>query len=213
MNRNYLLIVAFLSFAIMLACSENTEQKASDSKQEVSESELKEVEHKDFGDLEKYREQGNEIVARTFSTLSSNLQKAMKEGGVTYALEFCNVQAYPLTDSIADLHNVSIKRTSHKVRNPDNKPNDEERQMLDEFLTTLKNHGEYPEPEVHKSGNKIHFYAPITLAPQCTSCHGKVGEQISEENYDVIKELYPDDEATGFKPGEIRGMWSLTFNQ
>ena len=39
------------------------------------------------------------------------------------ALEFCNVNAIPLTKQLEDQHNVMIKRVSDKNRNPDNVAN------------------------------------------------------------------------------------------
>ena len=84
-------------------------------------------------DSAKYLKEGGEIAQATFKVLSQNLQNAMAEGGVENALKFCNVNAMPLTDSLAKHYNVEIKRTSHKVRNPSNNPTSQEQVVLENF--------------------------------------------------------------------------------
>jgi hypothetical protein len=47
---------------------------------------------------------------------------------------------------------------------------------------------------------------PIPTAGLCVTCHG--GE-MSEEITKKIKSLYPNDQATGFMVGDIRGAFTL----
>lgn len=61
--------------------------------------------------------------------------------------------------------------------------------------------------------NTIAFYAPIRVNEFCLQCHGKLGETLSEKNYEVIKELYPEDEAIGYSAGDLRGIWSIRFKK
>ena len=56
----------------------------------------------------------------TFSVLSGQLQKALKAGGLDSAIHYCNLAAMPLVDSLSQLHKAQIRRTSMKVRNPNN---------------------------------------------------------------------------------------------
>jgi len=42
-------------------------------------------------------------------------------------------------------------------------------------------------------------------------CHGQIGKDIHDDVYKVIKEKYPQDKATGFKVGELRGIWDIKF--
>lgn len=157
-----------------------------------------------------YIEQGQKIAMTTFATLSSNLQKAMKEGGVSNAVQYCNIAASPLVDSLEQIHNVSIKRTSLKVRNPNNEPTEQERQQLQIYQQQFDT-GKELKPVVHKATNQTVFHAPIHVMPLCQKCHGKVGEQLKEKDYELIKNLYPSDSAINYKSGDLRGMWSITF--
>ncbi|MCK5678916.1 MAG: lipoprotein, partial [Flavobacteriaceae bacterium] len=64
-----------------------------------------------------YTEQGKVIAQATAKKLGGTLVKKMKEGGVKDALPFCNENAIPLTKEMSEKYNVTIKRTSHRLRN------------------------------------------------------------------------------------------------
>ena len=161
---------------------------------------------------QEYTKKGKEIAQATMKELGGNLMKQMKLGGPQVAVPFCNAAAYPLTDKMAKKYNVKIKRTSHKIRNPKNSPNQEEKKVLEAYLAAL-NKKEALKPVVQKEKDeKVHFYAPIILQKKCLACHGTVGKEVTRETDSIIKTFYPKDKATGFKVGDLRGIWSITFN-
>ncbi|MFK8101564.1 MAG: DUF3365 domain-containing protein [Saprospiraceae bacterium] len=157
-----------------------------------------------------YIEQGQKIARMTFATLSSNLQKAMKEGGVSNAIKYCNIAASPLVDSLTQLHKVGIKRTSLKIRNPNNRPTEKERAQLLDYQQQF-DAGQALKPIVQKKNNQIAFYAPIHVMPLCGKCHGQLEKELVEKDYETIQELYPLDKAINYNSGDLRGMWSITF--
>lgn len=159
-----------------------------------------------------YLEQGQKIARMTFATLSSNLQKAMKAGGVSNAVAYCNLAAAPLVDSLAQIYNVSIKRTALKVRNPNNQPTEQERQQLQSYHKQF-DAGKQLKPVVQKLANQIAFYAPIHVMPLCQKCHGTLGEELLEQDYETIQRLYPLDRAINYSSGDLRGMWSIVFHE
>ena len=162
-------------------------------------------------DIKEYTVRGKEIAQATGGHLSGQLTKYMKEGGVVKAVPFCNTMAMPLTDEMSEKHNVSIKRTSHKLRNEKNSPNEEEIRILNEYKDLLHaNKKLMPIVEIDRSGNP-HFYAPILLQQKCLVCHGAIGENVTSKTDSIIKSYYPNDKATGFKEGDLRGIWSITF--
>jgi hypothetical protein len=56
------------------------------------------------------------------------------------------------------------------------------------------------------------FFAPIVLNNAlCLNCHGEAGKDISAESLTLIRQHYPQDEATGFKLGDLRGAWRIDF--
>lgn len=153
---------------------------------------------------------GREIAMNTFSTLGGNLQKAMKEGGVSSAVKYCNLAASPLVDSLQQMYNVSIKRTSLKLRNQDNHPTEIEKQQLEKYQQQFEL-GEKLSPVIHKVNEQTIFYAPIHVTELCQKCHGAIGKQLLTEDYETIQSLYPKDMAINYKSGDLRGMWSITF--
>jgi len=162
---------------------------------------------------EKYMSRGKEIAQGSFQALSSALQGAMSSGGVEKAMNYCNISAMPLTDSLSDVYNARVKRTALKYRNPQNKPTEAEEKMLNAYMTQAAENQEMS-PEVKLlDENHIAFYAPIKTMGLCLTCHGTVGESLTEENYETIKALYPEDQAVGFEMGDLRGMWSITFER
>ncbi len=160
-----------------------------------------------------YIVKGKEIAQATMKELGSNLMKQMKLGGPKMAVPFCNTAAYSLTDKMANKYDVTIKRTSNKLRNLKNSPNSDEELVIKEYIASINN--QKPLQPIVKKGKdkKVHFYAPIRLKKKCLACHGTVGKEVSKQTDSIIKSLYPNDKATGFKVGDLRGIWSITFNK
>lgn len=162
-------------------------------------------------EVEKYTIQGKEIAQATAKKLGGTLVEKMKDGGVKEAVPFCNTKAIPLTDEMSNKFNVSIKRTSHLLRNENNKANDEEVLVINNYRDLLtKGKDLKPVVELDNDGNP-HFYAPIILQKKCLTCHGEIGVNITKKSDSIIESYYPKDLATGFKEGGLRGIWSITF--
>ena len=162
-------------------------------------------------EVELYTEKGNLIVKKTADELSGNLMAKMKEGGIPLAVEYCNTAALPITTNISKAEHVSIKRTSLKVRNPQNSPDIEEIEVINGFLSMI-NGNESPKPvvKIDQSGSP-HYYAPILADAKCLMCHGALDQELSKQADSIIKTFYPKDMATGFKEGDLRGIWSVSF--
>ncbi len=161
--------------------------------------------------MEEFTKAGHKITKISFASLSGNLKAAMQTGGPENAIKFCNINAMPLTDSLAKAFNVKIKRTSLQLRNPQNRADSLEAYMIDLYGQIQK----MQKPMVGKAlltrENEIRYFAPILIKPQCLLCHGTVGAEVTEETYALIKEHYPDDSATGYQEGQLRGIWSINF--
>lgn len=162
---------------------------------------------------ENYTAKGKEIAQATFKRMAGEVEKNMKEGGVSQAAPFCNAHASDLTVEMEEKYNVTIKRTSQKLRNEANAPTEEELLVLKQFETSI-NDGIALKPNVTLDEKGLpHFYAPILLKDKCVACHGVLGETMKHETDSIIKVLYPNDKAVGFKEGDLRGMWSITFKE
>lgn len=172
----------------------------------ASESSMKEI-------TQLAQSEGDKISLAAQRALGGQLKKAIMEYGPSYALQFCNTAAYQMLDTLKTDLNVSIKRASLRVRNPKDAPSDIERKILEEYKEQLAV-GKEPEVKVEVLSSKQVLYArPIILDnPMCLNCHGKVGSQVSDETYNLIQKLYPKDKAINHQMGDLRGIWSITFD-
>ena len=109
-------------------------------------------------------------------------------------------------------------RTSLKPRNANNAPDDWEKKVLNAFEKSKarsKAKNEVPKTleffeVVETDGHKKRRYMKaIGTGGVCLLCHGT---NISPDVKTKLKELYPDDTATGFKIGDLRGAFSITDN-
>ena len=160
---------------------------------------------------QEYLKKGKQITQATFKELSGNLMQQMKLGGPSQAVPFCNLQALPITNQISKKFNVTIKRTSDKLRNPKNSPNKREKAIIKQYQILLEKDKELiPIVEVG-SDNMKHYYAPIKLNTKCLACHGELRKNLSVKTDSLIKSLYPNDIAINYEKGDFRGIWSIEF--
>lgn len=157
-------------------------------------------------------ERGMQMAQTTKAELGKNLMGQIQKNGVIAALDFCNIQAMPITDSMATVHKAHIKRVTYKPRNPKNKANAAELQYLENFKKQIAAGGEV-KPITVQMGNETHFYYPITTNSMCLKCHGTPDKELETLTLLKIKELYPNDKATGYNENEVRGIWSINFNE
>jgi len=143
--------------------------------------------------------------------LKAALVSALQSGGPVAAIHVCNMQALPIANKISAQTGWAIKRTSLKLRNQANMPDEWERATLLQF-EQRKAAGEdvstiTQEKLVSQEGEMVYRYMQaIPTTGVCVSCHGdNLGGDITEK----LTELYPNDSATGFNLGDIRGAFSL----
>ncbi|MFN0068401.1 MAG: TSUP family transporter [Limisphaerales bacterium] len=158
------------------------------------------------------REEGGRIVSAAFNRLSGELMRAMAAGGVSNALAVCSEKAPLLTAEVGATNDVRLRRVALRNRNPANSPDPEERAVLEAFVATVTV-GTSPVPRVAaRADGTATYFAPIVLNnPLCLRCHGTPGKELAEADAALIRRFYPDDRATGFALGDLRGMWRVDF--
>lgn len=154
-------------------------------------------------------ETGGKITSVAFQTLSERLKSALENGGVEYAIPFCNSTAIPLTDSLASTHQAQIRRIAIQYRNPHNEPNATQHAIFTKMEHAIKT-GKAAKPHIQQlADGSAAYYSPIILGEPCLKCHGEPNTDILKADMKLISELYPQDLATGFKIGDMRGMWEV----
>jgi len=162
--------------------------------------------------LESFRSQGKLIVKEAFLALSSELKSAIQEGGISYALNFCNTAALPVTDSLAKKYNVDIKRVSLRNRNPLNKADAFETSLIETFSKLGTADLSQVNMVVRDAEGYAVYAQPIIINDMCLQCHGNTKKDIDPENFALIRKLYPQGEAVDYKVGDLRGIWYVKFN-
>jgi hypothetical protein len=137
-----------------------------------------------------------------------NFKKAMKKGGPVGAVNFCADKAEEITQNYnKTLKNVSIKRVTLNPRNEKNLAKDSEAKILNSLKTLQANGVALPKMLVQKRDDKnIRVIKPITLKPMCATCHG-TDDKLNPKAKEAIKAKYPNDKATGYKVGDLRGAF------
>lgn len=156
-------------------------------------------------------ERGLEYALSTKAILGKNLMGKIQSEGTIGALEFCNVKAIPLTDSMAKVHHALISRVTDQPRNQNNLASNSELSTLS-FFKQQANEGLEQEHVLKEENGKTYFYFPIMTNSMCMQCHGKPGTDIEKSTLAAIKAIYPEDKATGYGVNEVRGMWKVVMD-
>lgn len=158
-----------------------------------------------------YEDIGLEFALSTKQVLGSNLMGTIQREGVLAAVDFCNIAAYPLTDSMSKVHNATIKRISDQPRNPNNKAEEKDLQYINKYKSEVASGKEFKSTVVEEN-DKVTFYHPIITNDKCLLCHGKE-ENIDNKVLAALQKRYPNDLATGYNANEVRGLWKITFDK
>lgn len=133
-----------------------------------------------------------------FNELSTRLLAAMSNGGPAKAIEVCSKLAPKLAKEVGEQHQVSIGRTAVRLRNENNRPPAWAEPLLKDLPTK-------PVVQDLKNGSTGVLF-PILLKVQCRTCHGP-DDKIASEIRTELTGLYPNDKATGFQEGDLRGWF------
>ncbi len=143
--------------------------------------------------------------------LKKALMSAMQDGGPTEAISVCKLVAPTIADEMSKKYSLDIHRTSLRVRNLDNEADIWETGVLQKFETRLKT-GEaiqsltFIKKVESDLGYDWRYMKAIPTDKLCLSCHGS---QIALPVQKMIDKNYPNDMATGYKMGDIRGAFSV----
>ena len=161
------------------------------------------------------RAEGAAAAQSLLATLQTNLVTSMEDGGPVQAVEFCASRAMALTDSVSESlgEGISIKRVSGMHRNPQNAPDASELEAIRHFEAALAESGKLPDDWVQKTpSGELRYYRPLTIAPPCLNCHGNP-ENMDPEVRQALETAYPDDLATGYEAGDLRGLVRVSVSE
>jgi hypothetical protein len=167
--------------------------------------------HAQAVDTEQLTQTSRAAVKALGGELKSTLQKSMKADGPVESISLCHKVAIPISNNVSDSQGLKISRTSLKYRNKNNKPDAWEESVLKKF-EQRKAGGEAADKidfgEVTEVDGKqvFRYMKAIPTGDVCLKCHGgNIAEPVAAK----LSTLYPDDMATGFSKGDIRGAFTV----
>jgi outer membrane murein-binding lipoprotein Lpp len=189
--------VVVLSVMVFAGCARQTETPVAEEVPATVE--WLSVEPEEMTDAQKAQhERCLAAVNSLASEMMGELMAAMDAGGPTEAIGVCQNKAPAVAMKVADEFDVAIGRTSFALRNPANKTPDWAANLVETRVD---------EPTfLAGPAGELGALLPIKLKAECQMCHGPV-ETIDEEVQAAIDEAYPDDQATGFAEGDLRGWF------
>ncbi len=140
--------------------------------------------------------------------LSGLLLGALDREGPAGAIAFCADSAQVRTARHA-AQGVTVRRVGTRLRNPANAAADSAEAAILARFAAAHAAGAAPVQVVEEltgpTGRELLYARPILVAERCTACHG------DPAGFDpvvrrVLADRYPEDAATGYAPGDLRGM-------
>ena len=136
------------------------------------------------------------------------LMGALKAGlaeGPDQAIDACRIEAPAIAAGLTT-EQVQLGRTSHRLRNPDNAGPAWAQAELQAYLAQ---DGAWEPRVVDLPDGRTGYVEPIVTQPLCLTCHGS---DLAPPVADALATHYPEDQATGFAAGDLRGVFWVSFD-
>lgn len=148
-------------------------------------------------------EQGAALLLPFKQGLKTTLVAGLDEGPAA-AVSACHVAAPRIAGDLSR-GGVRVGRSSHRLRNPANRPPDWAAPLLAGYVAATDKRAPRA---VTLPDDRVGYVEPIFVQPLCLSCHG---EKLAPAVAERIATLYPEDAATGFETGDFRGIFWVEF--
>lgn len=166
-------------------------------------------------DVDDWSARSRTLADQLTGQLKAELQQAMQAGGPVAAIEVCRSRAPEIAAKLGQDSGARVGRTALRVRNPANAPDELERKVLQQFADEMATPGNPPTGPAEAvfelrtaQGIEHRYMRAIPMQPLCATCHGKA---IAPELAAAIRSKYPEDAATGFETGELRGAVTVRW--
>jgi len=158
--------------------------------------------------------ESKQVIKKFAGQLKAELMSGMQKGGPAAAIQVCNTEAEKIAREVSEQSGWKISRTSLKFRNAKNAPDAWEEKVLNKFEKQKRDDEDLSKIEyfeiVSENGQSLFRYMKaIPTGGLCLSCHG---DNIPADITSKLDQLYPGDNARGFKAGDIRGAFSIVRN-
>lgn len=163
-------------------------------------------------DIETLTQQSRTAVKAFGGELKTVLKASLKNASPAETISMCKLTAPAISKRVSAARNMHVARTSLKVRNSDNAPDAWEKPVLEQFEHDKANGKDVNTLEyaaITKTGGAsvFRYMKAIPTGDVCLKCHG---ENLPQPVRAKLRSLYPNDQATGFRKGDIRGAFTVS---
>lgn len=151
------------------------------------------------------------MATELLNQLGQKLKATMSAEGPEAAVSVCKEVSPAIAKSLSAKHGAQMTRVGTRVRNPAmGTPNAWQKEALAQFEGRLSQGEAAANMEywtVADSGNgkrELRYAKAIAVQPMCVTCHGSASD-IPAALADKIRIEYPQDQATGYSVGKLRG--------
>jgi hypothetical protein len=141
--------------------------------------------------------------------LKPQLKRALADGGPSNAISVCADVAPGIATSLSTQSGWTVERVSLNSRNASRAiPDSWEHNVLLEFDRRQRAGEEASSISFGQVvGGQYRYMQAQGVEPLCLTCHGK---GLADTTVETLQEYYPDDMATGYSLGQVRGAISLS---
>ena len=160
------------------------------------------------------KREAQQVARELVNKLGAALKQAMKDSGPDGAISVCRDTAPMLANALSRRTGWKVSRVSLQARNPlIGQPDAWEQEVLQRFdydaaggagPAKLTVAAIVKEPE----GEYFRYMKALPAKPLCLTCHGSK-KLIPESVQEILAQEYPNDVATGYSAGHIRGAVSI----
>ncbi len=156
------------------------------------------------------------IAGDLLGQLGQKLKAAMSTDGPVAAVSVCKESAPAIARQLSIANDAKVTRVGTRVRNQNmGVPNAWQKEALTQFEARLSQGEKAADIEywqVADNGhgkNELRYAKAIAVQPQCLSCHGSA-QDIAAPLAEKLRIEYPNDQATGYSVGQLRGAVVVT---
>ena len=160
------------------------------------------------------KREAQQVAKELVSKLGAALKQALSESGPEAAISVCRDTAPMIANTLSRRTGWKVGSVSLQVRNPlIGQPDAWEQKILQQFDYEAAG-GAGPaklnaaEIVTEPQGEYFRYMKALPVKPLCLTCHG-TERTIPESVQTRLAEEYPNDTATGYAAGQIRGAVSI----
>lgn len=204
--------IALILLAYLLSfCSTSLSEKEKEAiRLEKNQREIKKINAADI--ISTVYARGIVITTMADSLLSARLEFMIQEYGIIPTFKQYEKIVKQILDSISNVNNVEIKRISDKTSSMELEKF--EKELLEAYRFNMKDNLELQDNVQIIDDNLLLYSKPLIINDAlCLNCHGIIGKDLTDFDENMFQSLNTSDTITGYKRGDLIGMWSVWFRK